>query len=457
MGEPIRESRLGCADKGLRIAWVHGSNAGGSKRFAFEMVRALSARGHTIDEFIVRGPASNPDFLPLAPFVRTSTEVVVRSPDLSWVRPYLLGSYAQLGALLWGNRKVSQEIRSLAERINATEYDFVHIDQYPSCRAVALIPELRWPTVVYSHEPSAVRYESQRLEANVRGPERRRGGYEALCDVATSLSAYILDRRDVAQTRGASLILTNSCYSREVFFQRYGCESTVCYCGVDVSMFRAEPMQIEPMVLSVGRVVKPKQHHLVIDAVGLIDPGLRPRVVIATPEHVNGMDDPSYVAALVRSAESKGVNLVVKHRVSQQELVALYRQALALLFLPVMEPFGLVALEAMACGAPVIGIKEAGIRESVLDGVTGILVGREAVQVARAIVQLQREPLMRQELSRRAIEHVRGGWTWAHTIDCYIGEVTKLLASREDRIDSIGLQDTGMSSSGPVPKGLKHA
>jgi len=65
--------------------------------------------------------------------------------------------------------------------------------------------------------------------------------------------------------------------------------------------------------------------------------------------------------------------------------------------------------------------------------------------------------LMRQELSRRAIEHVRGGWTWAHTIDCYIGEVTKLLASREDRIDSIGLQDAGMSSSGPVPKGLKHA
>ena len=72
-------------------------------------------------------------------------------------------------------------------------------------------------------------------------------------------------------------------------------------------------------------------------------------------------------------------------------------------------------------------------------------------------MQLQREPLMRQELSRRAIEHVRGGWTWTHTIDCYMGEVTKLLASHVDGIDSIGLQDTRMSSSGPVPKGLKHA
>ena len=371
MGEIMQNGRVaavGSARSALRIAWVHGSNAGGSKRFAFEMVRALSARGHTIDEFIVRGPTSNPDFLPLAPFVRTSTDLVVQSPDLSWVRPYLLGSYAQLGALLWGNRKVSQEIRSLTEKINATDYDFVHIDQYPSCRAVALLPELRCPTVVYSHEPSAVRYEVPRIEVANQRQANRRGAYQALCDVATGLSAYVLDRRDIAQTRGANLILTNSYYSREVFFQRYGSDSKVCYCGVDVSMFRAEAMQIEPMVLSVGRVVKPKQHHLVIDAVGLIDPGLRPRVVIATPEHINGMDDPSYGAALVRSAESKGVSLVVKHRASQQELVRLYRQALALVFLPVMEPLGLVALEAMACGAPVIGVKEAGVREAVRDG-----------------------------------------------------------------------------------------
>ena len=436
MGEPIQKSRLGYAhDEGqsrFRVAWVHGSNAGGSKRFAFEMVRALSARGCTIDEYIVRGPSSNPDFLPLAPFVRTSTEVVVRSPDLSWVRPFLVGSYAQLGALLWGNRTVSQEIGSLAKRINAREYDFVHIDQYPLCRAVALIPEIRWPTVLYSHEPSAVRYEAQRLDSSTRAPDRKRGSYKAICDIGTSLSTYVLDTHDVAWTRGASLILTNSHYSREIFFQRYGRESTVCYCGVDISIFRPASVQIEPMVLSVGRVVKAKQHDLVINAVGLIDPGLRPRVVIATPEHVNGMEDPSYGAALVRLAESKGVNLVVMHRISQQELVALYRQTLALLFLPVMEPFGLVALEAMACGAPVIGIKEAGVRESVIDGVTGLLVGREAVQVARAILRLQRDPLMREELSRRAIEHVRGGWTWGHSIDCYIGEVTKLLAARED-------------------------
>ena len=38
--------------KRWQIAWVHNGNAGGSKRFAYEMVRNLSARGHVIDEFI---------------------------------------------------------------------------------------------------------------------------------------------------------------------------------------------------------------------------------------------------------------------------------------------------------------------------------------------------------------------------------------------------------------------
>src|SRR5215217_2765802 len=150
-----------------QIAWVHNGNAGGSKRFAFEMVRNLSARGHVIDEFIVRGSESNGDYLPLKPFVRTSSEVIVLNPDLSWLRPYLLSSYVQLGATLWTMRKVEREFEQLANVINATEYDFVHIDQYPTCRAVGILPYLQRPSVVYSHEPSSVRYEESSRDTSV--------------------------------------------------------------------------------------------------------------------------------------------------------------------------------------------------------------------------------------------------------------------------------------------------
>jgi len=61
--------------KKWQIAWVHNGDIGGSKRFAFEMVRNLSARGHVIDEFIIPGSVSNREYLALKPFVRSSSEV----------------------------------------------------------------------------------------------------------------------------------------------------------------------------------------------------------------------------------------------------------------------------------------------------------------------------------------------------------------------------------------------
>ena len=56
-----------------RIAWVHNGDMGGSKRFAYEMVCNLTARGHVIDEFIVRSSVSNVDYLSLKHYVRTSS------------------------------------------------------------------------------------------------------------------------------------------------------------------------------------------------------------------------------------------------------------------------------------------------------------------------------------------------------------------------------------------------
>src|SRR5262245_53149154 len=105
--EAVRTSAGEPASKQWRIAWVHNGDAGGSKRFAYEMVRRLAARGHIIDEFIVRGSVFNGDYLPITPFVRTSSEVIPLRPDMSWLRPYLLSSIAELGATFRATRKVN--------------------------------------------------------------------------------------------------------------------------------------------------------------------------------------------------------------------------------------------------------------------------------------------------------------------------------------------------------------
>jgi glycosyltransferase involved in cell wall biosynthesis len=181
------------------------------------------------------------------------------------------------------------------------------------------------------------------------------------------------------------------------------------------------------MVLSSGRIVRAKQHHLVIEAVALIERTQRPRLVIATPEHIEGLEDPCYSEELIQLAKDRDVDLTVRYRPSQMELAGLYSRTLALILVPIMEPFGLVAIEAMASGTPVIGIKEGAIRESVIDGATGILVDRDADQIAAAITQLQQHKEVRAEMSKQAIEHVRAHWTWECTVTRYEEGVQELL------------------------------
>jgi glycosyltransferase involved in cell wall biosynthesis len=409
------------------IAWCHNGDAGGSKRFAFEMVRELSKRGHVIDEVIIRGPVGNTDYLPLKPFVRASTQVIVHSPDLLRLRPYLLCSSALLAYGVWKVHHRPRDIQILADKINKSDYDFVHIDQYPFCRATSILSYLNLPTILYSHEPSPTRYLRVNGQKASRGTSGPKGLYTRLCEGLHRLADHMQDRHDVRLTNHAQAVLINSQFSKEAFFQRYGRLSTVCHYGVDFQTFRPLSLRVEPMVVSIGRLVKAKQHHVAIEAVGMIAEARRPRMVIATPESVDHLRDRDYVTAIEKLAKDKGVVLDIRYRPTQHELAMLYNQAMALIFVPIMEPFGLVAIEAMACGTPVIGVNEAGIRESVVDGVTGMLVDRDAGEIAAAIIRFMNDPALRTAMGNQAVEYVRQRWTWEQAADRYEGAVQRLL------------------------------
>jgi glycosyltransferase involved in cell wall biosynthesis len=187
------------------------------------------------------------------------------------------------------------------------------------------------------------------------------------------------------------------------------------------------------MVLSAGRIVEAKQHHLVIEAVAKIHHSRRPQVVIATPTSATRHEDYEYIARVTEMAKAAGVDLHIRCKPSEAELVALYNQSLMLVFMPIMEPFGLVALEAMACGTPVIGVREGGVRESVLDGKSGILVDRNPTELAEAIDHLVQNPELRDRLGQQAGVYVRSEWTWARSIDQYEKEVEKLLTGKHNK------------------------
>lgn len=94
----------------------------------------------------------------------------------------------------------------------------------------------------------------------------------------------------------------------------------------------------------------------------------------------------------VRRAARGHALLLAPGRVTDAQLRALYRQADALLF-PQMEDFGITAVEAQACGTPVVALGRGGALDSVIDGVTGVFCREQtAASLAEAVDRVPRKP-----------------------------------------------------------------
>ena len=422
------KEEMGSPRQGWTIAWCHTADAGGSKRAAFEMVRELAKRGHVVDEYILRIGEPNLQHWPLTPFIRNSYRVSV-PPIANHYRPYLLAAWIGIMQERRQVRALACQFRDLGRELKARGYDFVHIDHCFPSYTVQLTEHLSLPSIIYSHEATDARFQGQGLINSPSNAPWWYRKYAALCNRAINKVVSIRRQRDLAGLRGAGRILTNSCYSKEALFQRNHLSSSVCRYGVDVDTFKPLRLSRAKTVLSAGRIVEEKQHHIVIEAVATIAEAQRPGVIIATPETVTRQQDPGYFNRLEQLAKDLRVRLEVRRNPSELELVRLYNEVIALVFMPRMEPFGLVALEAMACGTPVIGVREAGVREAVVDGVTGILVDRNIDDVGKAIARLIHSEELRDRLGLQAIEYIRREWVWTRTLDCYLREVESVISN----------------------------
>ena len=131
-----------------------------------------------------------------------------------------------------------------------------------------------------------------------------------------------------------------------------------------------------------------------------------------------------------------GIDDVVRFEppVARKDLAQWYRAADLVVVPSYSESFGLVALEAQACGTPVVATAVGGLRTAVADGISGVLVdGHDPKAWSSVISRLLQEPQRRILLSMGAIEHASHfGWdaTARGTLDIYdlvIGEARKSL------------------------------
>jgi D-inositol-3-phosphate glycosyltransferase len=180
--------------------------------------------------------------------------------------------------------------------------------------------------------------------------------------------------------------------------------------GVDLSLFGPDGPRLERhrrhRVLVVSRLVRRKGVDDAIRAVAqLPDTEL---LIAGGPEAASFDEDPE-VRRLRALTEELGVRERVEllGSVAHEDLAPLIRSADAVLCLPWYEPFGIVPLEAMACGVPVVAAAVGGLLDTVVDGVTGVHVPpHDPAAAARAVQMLFADEPRRRRLGRNGAHRV---------------------------------------------------
>ncbi|MEU4804967.1 glycosyltransferase [Actinosynnema sp. NPDC023587] len=190
---------------------------------------------------------------------------------------------------------------------------------------------------------------------------------------------------------------------------------SVVPCGVDQTLFTPHGLRAPKTrrrIVSVGRLVPRKGFG---DLIGALRSIPDTELVIAGGPEAHRLDDDPEATRLLAHAERCGVRdrVLPLGRVSRAEMPALLRSADVVACVPWYEPFGIVPLEAMACGVPVVATAVGGLTDTVIDGVTGVLVPpRDRRVLAKALNSLLADLSRREAFGIAGTDRVAARYTW---------------------------------------------
>jgi D-inositol-3-phosphate glycosyltransferase len=214
--------------------------------------------------------------------------------------------------------------------------------------------------------------------------------------------------------------------------------------GVDLARFAPGPRRAarrqlglrdgNTVLVFAGRIQPLKAPDVVLRAAAELvrrDPELRLRlaVLVVGGPSGTGLERPHELAEL---AAALGIADVVRFLPPQprERLATVFRAADLVAVPSHNESFGLVALEAQACGTPVVAAAVGGLPVAVADGVSGVLVGsHRTIDWADALAAVALRPAYREQLALAAVGHARR-FSWDRTTDA-------LLASYADAITAL--------------------
>ena len=383
-------------------------DAGGMNIYVVESAERMAAMGVQVDIFTRRTNAEVADIVEISPGVRVRQLNVgpltgVTKEDLPRLIPELAKEF---GKLLTGEIK----------------YDLIHSHYWISGKVAMLAgKESNIPFVHTMHTMARVK-NLNLAEGETPEPMIRVQGETQVVEAADALIAN-------TDAEAASLV------------SLYGaCPDNVQVVSPGVDLYKFTPGEGKReareklgvstsanVITFVGRIQPHKGPELLIRATSEMlthSPLMRNGLVVNIVGGSSGANM-SEVERLKELVNWLGISDVVKFAepVSRNDLPNWYRSADLVCVPSYSESFGLVALEAQACGTPVIATAVGGLRTAVADGISGVLVdGHDPRAWSSILTRLLQEPQRRVLLSMGAIEHASHfGWdaTARGTLDIY--------------------------------------
>ena len=163
----------------------------------------------------------------------------------------------------------------------------------------------------------------------------------------------------------------------------------------------------KPYVLFVGRLTRQKGVFDLLEASKKFAPGTQLVLATGKPDEPNILDD------LKKAVKGRGDVVWINSMLGQAETIALYSGAAVSVTPSVYEPFGIVVLEAMACGSPVVASAVGGIKEIVQSGQSGLLVPpADPKRLSEAVNRLLGDAGLGRKLAVNARRRVERHFSW---------------------------------------------
>ena len=410
--------------KQLNIAVFHNLPSGGAKRSLYTYVEYLTKHGHIVDVFIPE--TANEEYLPLDSVANNVIKYDVK-PSFFREKLYSIFSYVPAIIKRVSVNNVMKTEQKIAEDLNDSGYDIVYCEQDQFTMTPVIFKYLTKPSVYYCQQP----IRNEKILDKVNSQKTRAGIFNnpLIRPFANMFVNYVETRdyeRDIEFAEYSTNLLANSYFSHENILRQYGKNAHVSYIGVDNEKFVPLNLKRDNYVLSVGTCIPPKGYDFVIRSISRIPKDIRPELVI-----VGNSSDELWVEYLKNLAEEKNVKLDILTMISDDELINLYNKAKMVVYAPYLEPFGYIPLEAMACGTPVVGIKEGGVRETVLHNKTGLLTQRDENDFANAIIRLIKDEELWKRLSATGIKYIESAWTLEKAGERLLEHIYRILEEDE--------------------------